>query len=187
MYPIAHMTLAAGGVRGVDRIWHNLKPRTLPSRIDYRLIAIGSLIPDAIDKPLAWYGEDYLGTGHLASHSIGHTLLFSICFITLGLLVARMGERRLLWLALGAFTHLLVDPVIFYPHILLWPAFGSDFPTSNGLSGLTLQLIDATLVVIGGITLLRSRTYLDRARSFLRTGAFPGPPDAELDRQPTSG
>src|SRR5574341_450081 len=110
MYPIAHMGIAVGGVWAGERLSRRLARRaraeSSTTAIDYRLVALGALVPDAIDKPL------YRLTSIPSEHTIGHTLLFSLALIAAGALLARRGEPRVFWLGLGSLSHPLVDPVI---------------------------------------------------------------------------
>jgi hypothetical protein len=69
----------------------------------FPFVALGALVPDAIDKPL------YRLTSIPSDHTIGHTLLLSLVLIAAGALLARRGEPRILWLGLGSLSHPLVD------------------------------------------------------------------------------
>lgn len=173
MYPVAHMAAAVGGVWLGERLMKRLRIAAAggASRIDYRWVAVGGLIPDAIDKPLARAGIEALSYDQTAGHTIGHTAVVALSIIAVGLMVARRGDGRLLWLGLGSATHLLVDPVIAYPGVLAWPLFGFDFPKSRGIpSWPYLILFDVVLVAAGLIACLGEpfREWLWR---FVRTGS----------------
>lgn len=164
MYPVAHMTFAVGATWAGARLWRRLTGRE--PRIDYRIVALGSLVPDAIDKPLARWGPDEFADGHL----FGHTLLFSVVLIALGLLLCRLDETRLLWLAFGCLSHLFVDPTIAHPHLMFWPLDGWTFEYSNGLPGWWLRGFDALLVVVA-LAVLAKKTHLRGwVRRFASTG-----------------
>lgn len=106
--------------------WH-ITPwfASLGKRIDIRLLLIGSLLPDIIDKPL----------GHLLfreTFSNGrifcHTLLFLILVTLAGVYLHR--NRRKTWLlvlSFGTFTHLIFDQMWLTPRTLLWPLYGVAF------------------------------------------------------------
>jgi len=66
-------------------------------RIDYRLIALGSLLPDIIDKS---FGFLIFSTGRALAHSV--------LFILLLFLLA-FWKRSFLYLAFASFLHLLQD------------------------------------------------------------------------------
>ena len=60
MYPIAHATIAVGAAKASERLFPS---RWLP--LDYRFAGAGGLLPDLIDKPLAWYIVPSLQDDHL--------------------------------------------------------------------------------------------------------------------------
>ena len=181
MYPVTHMTIAAGSVWLGARIWRRFYPGrrviagdlraggTRAFDFDYRIVAFGALLPDLIDKPLKWYlFPDSLPD----SHVYGHTLLLSAILIALGMVFAwRRGDTRLLGLGLGCLTHPLVDPVILYPGTLFWPALGTTFPDAE--SHIPVQwVIDLVLIAINGALLRKRPGFRERARCFARTAAL---------------
>jgi len=100
--------------------------------IDYRLVALGSLLPDMVDRAMrAASGRTWSCDQHL----LGHTLLLNAPVVVAGITLARRRQdARLLAVGAAAMTHLLVDPVIRSPRTLLWPLFGLAFPESRGLN-----------------------------------------------------
>ncbi len=137
MFPLTHVVLGGGAVWAAARLTDRLRqeegsagkpnPRRPASgdAIDYRLVAAGALLADVVDKPLGVYLlRSKLGSGHI----YGHTLAFSLSLVLPGLLLARRGRHRLLSLALGSLTHILVDPIIRSPRIFFWPLGGFRFP-----------------------------------------------------------
>jgi len=87
---------------------------------DYRFIALGALVPDLIDKPLALLD---LGGGR----SFGHTLaLVAALFVVAFVSFRRNRKFLLLSLATGCSFHLIQDGMWSSPELLLWPAFGWD-------------------------------------------------------------
>jgi len=83
-------------------------------RFDYRLAAVGALVPDLIDAPL----------GHRAH---AHTLLFAVG--ALGLVMAATVRRRalrsrLLALPVGLLLHLVLHGVVGRSSLLYWPFLG---------------------------------------------------------------
>ena len=87
------------------------------ARVDYRLILLGSVLPDLIDKPLG------IALG-LETRIYGHTFVFLAAVLALGF-VPRWASLRLL--GFGAATHLLLDRIWDMPRIVLWPAYGWAF------------------------------------------------------------
>jgi inner membrane protein len=98
---------------------------SLVNRIDIRLLIIGSLLPDIIDKPIGIFiFQDTFSNGRIFCH----TLLFLI-LITLGglFLYWRHNKLWLLVLAFGTFVHLILDRMWLEPRTLLWPLYGFSF------------------------------------------------------------
>jgi membrane-bound metal-dependent hydrolase YbcI (DUF457 family) len=98
---------------------------SLAERIDIRLLLIGSLLPDIIDKPVGlFFFRDIFSYGR----TFCHTLLFLI-LITLGGLYLYWSHNKtwLLVLSFGTFTHLILDLMWLTPRTLLWPLYGFSF------------------------------------------------------------
>ena len=90
--------------------------------LDYRMIIIGSMLPDIIDKPLfLLFSESGLFTGR--SHT--HTLLFALLLLSGGLLIRK---SWLLDLSLGNLFHLFLDFIWKSPETLFWPLLGNFEP-----------------------------------------------------------
>ena len=110
---------------------HNKPPKyylpfiSLLNRIDIRLLLIGSLLPDIIDKPIGqWLFNEYFSNGRIFSH----TLLFLILTTILGLFFHRKyGRTWFLSLSFGTFMHLILDQMWRAPKTLLWPVLGLEF------------------------------------------------------------
>lgn len=97
----------------------------LARNIDIRFLLVGSLLPDIIDKPL---GLLHFGSGR----SIGHTLLFLLIFTFIGLFLYFTHKwKRMLVLAGGIFTHLILDSMWRNPNMLIWPLRGAHFATGT--------------------------------------------------------
>jgi membrane-bound metal-dependent hydrolase YbcI (DUF457 family) len=102
---------------------------TLARLVDIRVLLIGSLLPDIIDKPLG-----HLIFRHALSNGrvYAHTLLFLLLITAGGGWLYRRSRRT--WLAalsFGTATHLLLDEMWLEPHTLLWPFFGFAFGKSD--------------------------------------------------------
>lgn len=106
--------------------------------IDYRLILVGSILPDIIDKPIElfapWLG---LGTGR----GVAHTLLFALVLLIIGTYLYRRGRPGVLYLALASSGHLVLDRMWQMPGVLLWPLYGVTFP-QVGKEGAFNQITD---------------------------------------------
>ncbi len=105
--------------------------------LDIRLVLLGSLLPDIIDKPLGQVlFRQTLGNGRVFSH----TLLFLFLTGASGLFLYRRSSRTwLLALALGTGAHLVLDSMWRAPRTLLWPAYGLAFEKMDVELGQWLQ------------------------------------------------
>lgn len=89
------------------------------SGIDYRLIALGSLLPLAVDlyARRLWFG---------------HTLAFTVGVLAVVMLGtigrSRLLRRRLLCVPIGMFFGLILSGVWRFTEILWWPTLGLEFP-----------------------------------------------------------
>jgi inner membrane protein len=97
----------------------------LADKVDYRLILVGSLLPDFIDKPL---GNIFLSHIFANGRIFAHTLLF--LFLILALAIILFQTRKQVWvfyLLFGTMTHFLLDQIWLTPGTLFWPSLGSTF------------------------------------------------------------
>jgi len=78
---------------------------------DIRLLAVGSMLPDIVDKPLCWAS---LAPGR----GCAHTLLFMV------VILAASWRFGILELAFGNFMHLMLDTMFLDLKVLLWPMMG---------------------------------------------------------------
>lgn len=123
MFPLGHLGVTLAFARLGQRLSTGL-------HVDYRFLLLGSLLPDLIDKPLS------LATG-IGGRSLAHTLLFSLALTLLFVLMRSRPEppeRHATWaavllgLAIGSWSHLLLDRMWTQPEILFWPFLGVAFP-----------------------------------------------------------
>lgn len=92
---------------------------------DMAFLALGSMLPDIIDKPL---GLLAFGTP-AAGRTICHTLLF---VLVLAALAFYLKDLRLASVSVGVLAHLTLDFMWQSPVILFWPLFG-NFPVVREL------------------------------------------------------
>lgn len=112
-------------------------------RIDFRLVAVGAVLPDALDVPFG-------------GARVAHTLLFSVGLLFVVMAVTRRGEpRRRLWLALpiGTFMHLALDGMWTRAEVFWWPFFGSSFGEA-GLPSLDRPAVVLVLQEAAGVAAL---------------------------------
>lgn len=128
---------------------------------DYRLVALGALLPDVID----------LAVGHRA---LAHTLVFAVgalAFVMLATVNRRAVRKRLIALPVGFLAHLVLDFVFTQQRLFWWPAFGSW--RSYDLLPPPAVLVLRELVGLVVAVLIVRRFGLadrDRLRGFVRTG-----------------
>jgi hypothetical protein len=135
------------------------------STVDYRMVALGSVLPVA---------EVVLGGPYLL-----HTLTGSVVAMAAVMLVARgrrLVQRRWLGVPIGMFLHLVLDGTWTRTELFWWPFAGADalgegrLPEFDRPLGVVLLLEAVGLAV--GIWLVRTNGLTDpaRRRRFLRTG-----------------
>ena len=147
---------------------------------DYRLVMLGSVLPDLIDKPLGFSFASELVNG--AVRSVGHTLLFAAAVVLTGLAV-RLRSRRtaLLLLAFASAGHLVLDRMWEMKDTVLWPFMGLEFP--RGTTTLQEWILfhsrfwDAALPELAGFAVIcfaAARVILTgRAGRFISRGEVP--------------
>lgn len=161
MFPLGHVGI---GMR--------MLPARLREGLPWRWLALGCLLPDAIDKPvyIAVRLARRLGPVHFellrGSRLFGHTLFLVALLFASAALVGSVRMRALAW---GAATHLVLDLVpdlasgalVQWRFWLLWPLFGWGFPPQY--TGVAVGAIEVEYVVylvgdaIGTALLLRGR------------------------------
>lgn len=156
---------------------HPSRMSTFIKRFDLRLLLVGSILPDIIDKPLGhFFFRETLNNGRL----ISHTLIFLLILSLAGYLLYRRGHLWLLTLAVGTFGHLVFDQMWQSPKTLFWPLFGFNFEKltidnllAHWFSGLISspavyipEIIGFLVLAWFGIRLLRRKSLLP----FLKSG-----------------
>ncbi|MFI5045910.1 MAG: hypothetical protein ACHQIG_02510 [Acidimicrobiia bacterium] len=101
------------------------------SGIDYRLIALGALLPLVVDLPFRY-------------RAYGHTLLFAVSLLALVMCATigrpRLLRRRLLCVPIGVFCGLVLSGAFTNAQLFWWPFLGTTFPHD--------PLLPATWVVV---------------------------------------
>lgn len=101
--------------------------KCLAKRVDLRLLLIGSLLPDIIDKPLGMVVfRDTFSNGRI----FAHTLLFLLFLSLVGWYVYyKYLGNALLIISWGTLWHFLLDGMWVSQKTLFWPLFGFSFGT----------------------------------------------------------
>ncbi len=153
---------------------------SLGNRIDIRLLLIGSLLPDIIDKPV---GQLLFRETFSNSRIFSHSLLFLIVIALAGFFVYRIrGKIWLTVLSFGTFTHLVFDQMWLEQRTLLWPFYGFAFErvdTTHWVQGMSRRLLTDPAVyvpeIVGGIILVLFVWVVVNSRkmiAFIRNGKF---------------
>ncbi len=153
MFPLGHIGVGYLFLSFVERGWRHHPPQgvALPW-----LIA-GTLLPDLIDKPLAWAG------GLLPSgRSLAHSLLFAIPLIVVisGWLWQHRKSAEGIGFSVGYGSHLLTDVVLPLGtpfdrmRFLLWPlypapVYESEIPTTLELTESLLLEVPLGFFIVG--------------------------------------
>jgi inner membrane protein len=90
--------------------------------MDIRLLIVGSILPDIIDKPIGMF---LFGNGRVFTHSLLATF---VLLIIGGYLYINHKQTGVLAIAIGMFTHLILDQMWLTFDILFWPSLGWSFP-----------------------------------------------------------
>lgn len=146
--------------------------------VDYRMVLIGSLLPDIIDKPLWLFTAaeiPFSGRGYT------HSLFLNLALFIAGLVLIRYRKSWLLLISLSSFMHLIFDQMWNSPAVLLWPLLG-PFPkeeTVGWLPNLFQALFsypDVYIPEIIGLAIVLLFAYRAVMRksviSFVRSGAI---------------
>lgn len=143
---------------------------------DYRLVLLGSMLPDIVDKPL-WY---FTAGGIVTSgRGYAHTLLFNLLLGACGIILLRRGNTWLLTISLSSLMHLILDQIWNDPVVLWWPLLGQFHAEKTGdwlakiIHDLTMkpsvyipEIVGFLIIVVECIRLARRRNLVD----FLRRG-----------------
>ena len=92
--------------------------------IDYRLVMLGAMLPDIIDKPIgALIFRDTFNNGRI----FAHTLLFALILMVVGLYLRKRGRTGMLVVAFCSAWHLVLDSMWGDLTTLFWPLYGWKF------------------------------------------------------------
>lgn len=121
-----HLGITTAAIKTYEEVFHKDKKLNNKFLIDYRVVLLGSILPDIVDKPI---GAGLFRSTFHNSRIFGHTLLFSVLLILIGLYkLNKCGKNNILLLGICTSIHLVLDSMWLYPAILCWPYFGWKFP-----------------------------------------------------------
>lgn len=134
MFILGHLGMGAAPGTLATRLWAN-SPGFDGKSLDLRWYLTGTLLPDLVDKPVGQvFFKPYFENGRIYCH----TLLFTSSLLAAGVRRRRRrGDGRLLLLALGVVSHLVVDAIWREPATVFWPLLGpfERYPSLKGVLG----------------------------------------------------
>lgn len=119
MILFGHIGITTAVIKKCEKLIH--KDKNI--NIDYRVVFIGSILPDIIDKPLALFLHHTLFT---TRRIYAHTLMFSLILIIIGVLCNLKNRNRnnILILGLCSLIHIFLDGVWLSPKVFMFPLYG---------------------------------------------------------------
>lgn len=137
--------------------------------IDYRVLAMGSLVPDVLD----------VASGHRVAHSITVSIAVLVVLM-LGTIGRRPLRKRLLMLPIGMLLHLALDGVFQSTRTFWWPITGLS-PVAGRIPSFHRGVLLNVAFEVAGALILRwfwKRFHLGDTEPralFLATGRLPIP------------
>jgi membrane-bound metal-dependent hydrolase YbcI (DUF457 family) len=139
--------------------------------IDYRLVAVGAVLPDVIDAPFG---------GARVMHSVTASAVL-LGLVMIGTRHRRAARRRLLAVPIGTFLHLVLDFMWTQSRVFWWPFLGWAF------TGHRLPSLDRPLAVVAAQELVGAAALVwwwrrfgladpSRREAFVHTGRLPRDP-----------
>jgi hypothetical protein len=140
-------------------------------RVDYRIVAVASLLPDIIDKPI---GRIVFRSTYDTGHLWGHTLLLNVALFAVMFSLRGRIKRKLTLLPISSLLHLAEDGMWSSPKIFWWPLFGTHFPPEP-ITGMypSWGMLAQEAIGLGLILFLFAAHHmlsLDGLKSFVRSG-----------------
>jgi inner membrane protein len=133
-----HLGITTGIIKTYEKIFEKETDlNKIP--IDYRLVFVGSILPDIIDKPLGTFL--FRNTFH-NSRIFAHTLVFSFVLLIIGfIMLLKLRKSSVLLIGISCTIHLILDSMWLFPSILFWPFLGFKFPQRTEGDWLKIDLI----------------------------------------------
>ena len=120
-------------------------------RVDYRVVAVASLLPDIIDKPIGRIlFKERFGSGRLYAHTLLlNVALFCVLFFMRGRI-----KRQFVLVPISSLLHLAEDGMWSQPKVFWWPLFGSKFPVDHSHVSLAHYLLRPGIIAQEAVGLL---------------------------------
>lgn len=157
-----HIGLTLGVIKIYEKVAKKKNTKN-DNFIDYRIVALGSILPDIIDKPLV---QIIYGLRNHEGHLIAHSFIFSALLITLGIIIFFMNKNKnALLLGICSLIHQLFDKAILLPNIFLLP----DVNSSNFILLKRFEFVhNITLPIYTRFPYLRdTMTYFEKPYVFI--------------------
>jgi inner membrane protein len=121
MLLFGHLGATLGAARVLEVLTNSSNKNGIKMPVDYRLVMLGSMLPDLIDKPLVLMISDKpVGSARF----IAHSLIFAVLLLFLGELYDLIFKRGwLLLIACASFAHIIEDVIWRTPMVLFWPYY----------------------------------------------------------------
>lgn len=125
MLIFGHTGITLAAAWSLEKAILSRRVNNISGLVDYRLVLLGSMLPDIVDKPLGGLLlRETLGNGRIYCHTLLFLLLLS------GAGVFLWFARRKSWLLIlagGTFFHHVLDSMWLWPQTFLWPIYGWSF------------------------------------------------------------
>jgi len=178
MFLFGHLGITLAATHTFEKVILSQGKKKLAGLIDYRLVLLGSMLPDIIDKPLGGLiFKATLGNGRIYAHTLIFLLLLGGTGIFFWVKDRRPG---MLALAGGSLIHHILDGMWRFPGTYLWPFSGWSFPKGDPegwlwqwLSSLATNPWVYIPEIVGGVILFCFFGKLanqKRVRIFITTG-----------------
>ncbi len=129
MLLFGHLGTTLGAARIIESLSSKSGSTQAKASIDYRLIMLGAMLPDIIDKPLVLMLADKpVGSARF----IAHSLIFTVALLVFGELCEVVFERSgFLIIACASFAHIIEDLIWCTPKVLFWPYYNWVYGNIN--------------------------------------------------------
>ncbi len=181
MFLLAHAGFALVPTAAFSAWWRDNRGPVRTS-LDLRWLLAGTVLPDVVDKAVG----DVLFRSYFQNGRIYlHTALFTLLFLLAGIYGwTRRRDSRLLLLAVGMASHLLLDRIWVESTTALWPSLGPFLrhPTDLTLLQQVMEYVRDPLFWVteasGAVAMVASMRWLgvdslQGLKAFLREGDLP--------------